>query len=93
MKRTPFTNTLIIIAVITLLTPVPFGAFDSFKNYLEAFSVSTFAISLLLLLPAIAISIPQGTRKVGQAMLLSSAVLLLLSFTLCSTGAVNFSVH
>lgn len=76
-----------ITAGVILLLPFPFlGNSWRFNDYVLGVGVAALAIALIWLFIGLILVLIDSTRKTGQSFLLTAAILLLLSFTLCSTG-------
>jgi len=58
----------------------------SFRHYLTSAGVVALGLCLLWILVGIVLAIPERTRRYGQAFLITSVLMLLASFTLCSQG-------
>jgi hypothetical protein len=80
-----FTKVMLINAGIVLLLPITMlrGGAD---GYLIGVGITAFFVALLELVLGIVLLFPTSTRKYGQAMLLTTGLLLLGSFTVCSTS-------
>ena len=87
MKK-ELTRAILITLGATLFLPFLFGV-TRLKDYVEAVAISSFGVSLLILLLGLVLVCIKTTRKYGQAFLLCCAGLMLASFTLCSSGAVG----
>lgn len=74
-------------AAVILLLPFPFlGARWRGEDYVLGIGIAALGISLLWLFIGFILILIQSTRKTGQAFMLTGAILLLMSFTLCSSG-------
>lgn len=70
-----------------LLLPLLFvGSVHHLSDYLIGIGLSALGISVLWVFVGLIMLISQESRKMGQAFLLTAAVLFLVSFTLCSTN-------
>ena len=78
-----------------LLLPLFFGV-NSSKDYLEAIAFVSFFVGIFLFFTGILlVLISLGFKAVmpfAQACLIMSGIIMLLSFTLCSTGIVRFQL-
>ncbi len=86
-------ETLITIAVCFIL-PILFTLATSVgntKDFFQILGLCFFCAALIYIIPGIILAIIESTRKVGMGILLSSALLLLVGFSVCSmVGSNNF---
>jgi hypothetical protein len=81
------TRVVLISAAIILLLPIPFiEAYHPLRDYMLGVGITALGIAMLWILIGFVMVLIDSTRKFGQAFLLTAAMLLLVSFTLCSTG-------
>jgi hypothetical protein len=69
---------------LPLLLPLLFGPL-TMREYLMGFAIGLGLVNALSLFVGLIVSINPKSRVYGQAMMTTSAILLLVSFTLCST--------
>ena len=82
-------NTLLVCIAIPLVFGVV-GSFDSFGELPIILGLAFVIAGLLYILPGIILALIKERRQVGKGMLLSSAVLLLIGFSLCNMQPLNF---
>jgi hypothetical protein len=86
MKFKPlFIRVFTICAGTGLLLPLLFGM-HTMSDYLLGVGIAALFISVIVLFSGGLIALGKQSRPLGQAMMLSGAILLLASFTLCSGG-------
>jgi hypothetical protein len=79
---------LITVAVVLIL-PLLFGPIN-LNDYQLSVGIVALGVALLEILVGLLMVIDPKTRQLGQAVLLISALMLLASFTLCSTAKISF---
>jgi hypothetical protein len=86
-----FTRTAMIVGILTIVTPLLFGI-SALEDLLAGIAISALFYSVMSLPVGLILTLMRDSRPYGQALLLCSGILLLASFTLCSTGVANIHI-